>query len=74
MSLFNTSEKRTKAKMRTLNKENAPAFKPSEKTELVLRAATTMGQSDKFYETAAESDMRFVELIRKIASPITSLH
>ena len=26
-----------------------------------------MGQSDKFYETAAESDTRFVELIQKIA-------
>jgi hypothetical protein len=63
--LFNKSEKRTK--LRTLNKEHAPAFKPSEKTELVLRAATTMGQSDKFYETAADSDMRFVELIQKIA-------
>jgi 60 kDa SS-A/Ro ribonucleoprotein len=66
MSLFNTTEKRTK--MRAMNKEGAPAFKPSEKTELVLRAATTMGQSDKFYETGASSDERFVELIHKVSS------
>jgi hypothetical protein len=65
MSLFNKSEKRIK--MRTTNKESAPAFKPSEKTELVLRAATTLGQTDKFYESGADSDERFVELIQKIS-------
>jgi len=67
LSLFNKTEKRSKIKMQTSNMEGAPAFKPSEKMELVLRAATAFVQTDKFYETGEAADARFVGLIRKIA-------
>jgi len=49
-----------------LNKEMAKAYKPSRKLELVLRAATTLGKADKFYESALASDRAYRELIRDV--------
>ncbi len=51
---------------KVLNKEMAKAYKPSRKLELVLRAATTLGKADKFYESALESDRAYRELIRDV--------
>lgn len=64
---YNKPENVRKLKTMTLNKEGGKAFKPSEKFELVLRAATTLGKTAGFYESACESDRQFVKLINSVA-------
>jgi 60 kDa SS-A/Ro ribonucleoprotein len=65
---FNKTVGKTKtAKNVVANMEGGKAFKPSEKLEFILRAATTVAKMDTFYATGEASNKRFVELIRNIS-------
>jgi len=68
MAQFNKSiGKRKTAKNVVANMEGGKAFKPSEKLEFILRAATTVAKMDTFYATGETSNKRLIELIRDIS-------
>lgn len=68
MAQFNKSVgKRKTMKNIVANMEGGKAFKPSEKLEFILRAATTVAKMSTFYERGEASNRRFVELIRNIS-------
>lgn len=48
--------------------EGAPAWALNEKSELFTLAVTNMVSEDKFYESAAKGDSRFVKLIQSVST------
>jgi hypothetical protein len=67
MQFNKTVGKRKVAAKVTVNYEGGEAFKPSEKLEFILRAATTVAKMNTFYESGEASNKRFVDLIRNIS-------
>ncbi len=53
---------------RTTNYEGGLAFQPSDRTDLVLRAATSLMGEDKFYADGSKLDVELIKLIHKVAS------
>lgn len=50
-----------------LTHEGAPGFARTAKSELYLLAVANMGSEKTFYESAADRDTRFAELVRQVA-------
>lgn len=51
-----------------LTHEGAPGFSRTAKSELYLLAVVNMGSEKTFYESAADRDSRFAQLVRQVAA------